>query len=305
MQQADVRQQVRVETGNPKRMEAKGETQAVLKTLTNLKGGRESFSDLAHDARNMVTALALYCELLEEPGVLNERSRHLARELRLVTAASWRLLEKLTRVELKGSGHFSGTAAWRSSPLVEALPGTQPIGSRRTAEAKPSSPRGIEDLADELASNRNLLAALAGPGVTVRVRSTGGASAVRLNEEDLTRILVNLVRNSAEAMHGSGSIKIALSECRDGNGAARARLTIEDSGPGIPEGDLDRVFEKGFSTSHLPKGGGAKNPKLSGGRGLGLSIVRNLVAAAGGQITAGNCPTGGARMVIELPARTE
>jgi signal transduction histidine kinase len=282
-------------TGNRRRTEARGETLAALR-------GGESFSELAHDARNMVTALALYCELLEEPGVLNPAALHLAQELRLVTAASWRLLEKLARVERRGPANFAGTPAWRSSPLVEALPGTRPAGAQGIAEAQPPCSPGIEDLAEEVESNRNLLAALAGPGVTVRVRTTGGACPVRLNGEDLTRVLVNLVRNSTEGMHGSGSIRIGLSECVEAS-ELRLRLTVVDSGPGIPDADLERVFEKGFSTSSSPNRNGAKHGKPSSRRGLGLSIARNLVEAAGGRIVAGNCAAGGARIAIELPVR--
>ena len=50
---------------------------------------------MAHDARNMVTALGLYCEFLEEPGVLATPFLHYGQELRLVAAASRRLVEKI------------------------------------------------------------------------------------------------------------------------------------------------------------------------------------------------------------------
>ena len=45
--------------------------EAVVETLANLRNGGESLAEVAHDARNMVTALGLYCDLLEEPGVLS------------------------------------------------------------------------------------------------------------------------------------------------------------------------------------------------------------------------------------------
>ncbi|HUD74261.1 MAG TPA: hypothetical protein VMQ76_04240, partial [Terracidiphilus sp.] len=45
--------------------------ETVVETLANLRGEGESLAEVAHDARNMVTALWLYCDLLEEPGVLN------------------------------------------------------------------------------------------------------------------------------------------------------------------------------------------------------------------------------------------
>ena len=65
----------KVGTGSRKRLDASGEI------LAAVRGGEESFAELAHDARNMVTALALYCELLAEPGVLTQGAGHFAQEL--------------------------------------------------------------------------------------------------------------------------------------------------------------------------------------------------------------------------------
>ena len=62
--------------------------EAVVETLANLRGEGESLAEVAHDARNMVTALGLYCDLLEEPGVLTTPFLHYANELRLAVATS-------------------------------------------------------------------------------------------------------------------------------------------------------------------------------------------------------------------------
>jgi len=62
--------------------------EAVVETLATLAGRGESVAELAHDARNIVTALGLYCYLLEEPGVLATPFTHYGNELRLVAAAS-------------------------------------------------------------------------------------------------------------------------------------------------------------------------------------------------------------------------
>ena len=69
----------------------------VVETLATLRSRGESVSEVAHDARNMVTALGLYCDLLEEPGVLASPFTHYAHELRLVAAASRRLVENWWR----------------------------------------------------------------------------------------------------------------------------------------------------------------------------------------------------------------
>ena len=73
--------------------------EAVVETLATLRSRGESLAEVAHDARNMVTALGLYCDLLEEPGVLATQFLHYGSELRLVAAASRRLVEKLVALD--------------------------------------------------------------------------------------------------------------------------------------------------------------------------------------------------------------
>jgi signal transduction histidine kinase len=154
-------------------------------------------------------------------------------------------------------------------------------------------------------ANRNLLAALAGPGIAVTVNTTGGARPVRLTAEDLTRLLVNLVKNASEAMPSGGGIEIALGE-RAGPGAEAGGtvLTIDDTGPGIAPDRLEAIFNSGFTTHRHGAGRNGGWPVMH--RGLGLAISRSLVESAGGAITAANRShgAGGARFTIELPIRT-
>ena len=63
------------------------------------------------------------------------------------------------------------------------------MGHALQTELTPGKP--IENLARELAANRNLLSALAGPSIALTVNTAGGARPVRMSGEDLTRILVN------------------------------------------------------------------------------------------------------------------
>ncbi len=282
--------------------EIRSQNTPAVQMLTSHRGWGDSRAELAHDARSMVTALSLYCELLAEPGVLTEGAAHFVQELRLVTAASWRLLGKLAGVDEEAQGNSAGTHPWRFSPLIESLPSTRAKAEAPDiVHAGPCSPE-IESFAEELEVNSNLLAALAGPGIKLRFKVTDGACRVGLKGEDLTRILVNLVRNSTQAMRGTGSIRIALSESTGGIGRVpKARLTIEDSGPGFPAANLEQKLEQGFKSSNLSPMSGERGRKPTGRRGLGLSIVRNLVEAAGGRVAAGNRLAGGAQIVIELP----
>ena len=241
----------------------------------------ESDAALLHDARSMVTALDLYCDLLAEPGVLHPAFQHYAEELRLIAASSRRLLSRLDRDQpeplvLSEAGRREDSVAPSSAPgprLVVSTPARQRFALREP----------IQSLADELMAIRNLLAALAGPAITLGLSLDGGYRGIRMASDDLTRLMVNLIRNSTDAMPEGGHIQITLREHAD-----RLRLTVTDSGCGLPEGDCEAVFAPGYTTHlDLAQEGGSEE---AAHRGMGLAIARSLVAAAGGSIRAANRP---------------
>ncbi|MGA3082243.1 MAG: sensor histidine kinase [Terracidiphilus sp.] len=284
--------------------------EAVVETLANLRGRGDNLVEVAHDARNMVTALGLYCDLLEEPGVLAAPFLHYAGELRLVATASRRLMEKLLALDLRqgpvaetplASSSVSGSIPAPGPARIGIEPSTAALMERaRRWDLLPAEP--IDNLAAELLANRNLLSALAGPSIALTVDAEGGALPVRLTGEDLTRILVNLVKNAAEAMPDGGRIQLGLRQLPGGVGAARSlMLTVEDNGPGISAKALERIFDSGYttrSTGAFRQGGWPASH-----RGLGLSISRSIVEGAGGNIHAVNRASAGARFEIELPIR--
>lgn len=269
--------------------------EAVVETLANLRCGGESLAEVAHDARNMVTALGLYCDLLEEPGVLTAPFLHYAGELRLVATASRRLMGKLLALDLRlGPADDRFSSARVAADPVAAVH----LEHARRWELTPAQP--IDNLAAEVLANRNLLDALAGPTISVTADIEGGALPVRLTGEDLTRILVNLVKNAAEAMPEGGRIQVGLHELAAARQTTRTLLlAVEDNGPGIPSRSLETIFESGYSTR--TKGVVKRDGWPASHRGLGLSITRSIVEAAGGSIHAANRPTTGSRFEIELP----
>lgn len=254
--------------------------------------------ELAHDARSLVMALGLYCDLLAEPGVLTARHRHYLDELRLLSAATRRLVERLGM--LSGLTDLGGGSKGRrvASRPVTALPGT---GASACSEPLPAVP--IENLAADLRANRTLLEAIAGVGVTLRLRVEGGAAPVRLTGEDLTRVLVNLVKNATEGMQSAGTIEIVLRERK--RPEPHVLLVVEDNGPGIAEELREKIFAPRFTTkAAATRANVDANPLWSvAHRGLGLSITRSILDAAGGRISAVDRPGGGARLEIELPIR--
>jgi signal transduction histidine kinase len=287
--------------------------QAVKATLSAV-GVSEGPTELMHDARNMVTALELYCELLEEPGVLAAPFAHLGTELRMVAAASRRLVEKLSELDLLPPGETLGETPKESNGAPLPLGDwTMRLRPPRLIAGAPPLCSFIERLSDELSALKNLLAALAGPAIQLSVETPGGAQAVELTREDLTRVLVNLVKNSTEAMAEGGRISIRLDEFHSGAGEASwVVLSVEDDGPGIPAEAAASIFESGFTTRPRSANGGSAGGK----RGLGLAITRAIVEAAGGRIRgvararpqehtdARPNPRPGARFDIELPVRT-
>jgi signal transduction histidine kinase len=111
---------------------------------------------------------------------------------------------------------------------------------------------------------------------------------VRARSVGLKRALANLVGN---AVAYGGGARLTLGQTRPDT----VTVEIEDDGPGIPPGELDRVFEPFHRVE------GSRN-RETGGVGLGLPIARNILRAHGGDVTLGNRPTGGARATVWLPA---
>jgi signal transduction histidine kinase len=243
----------------------------------------ESVIALAHDARNVVAALELCCDLLAEPGVLAEENQHFAAELQAVASASSALVEQLAALRVVG------VRGWASTRICS------------TSKPRPRSGH-IDDLAAAVEQLRGPLTALAGARIELHMECLSCFGRVPLSQEALTRILINLTRNAAEAMPNGGRIRITVQQ-GDGGSFFDAEqpprtvlLCVQDSGPGIPQDRIGRIFDAGFTT----KGESAPLPH-GAHRGLGLNIVRRLAEAAGGSVRATSAPGGGARFELELP----
>jgi two-component system OmpR family sensor kinase len=105
----------------------------------------------------------------------------------------------------------------------------------------------------------------------------------------LTQVLRNLVRNAVAHTHPGDRIDVTALARGD-----RLRLTIADTGPGIPPEQLERIFERFYRADE-------SRARDSGGSGLGLAIARAVVEAHGGRIWAESRPGHGTSMHLELP----
>src|SRR6266853_875052 len=125
--------------------------------------------------------------------------------------------------------------------------------------------------------------------IEVRTRMDQAAEAVLGLGQELQQVVINLMTNAEHAVRGRPNAVIELAtEAR----SDWVRLTVEDSGPGVPQAVRSRIFDPFFTT---------KSPDE--GSGLGLSICQRVVAEVGGRIWLEDSETlGGAKFVVELPA---
>jgi two-component system, OmpR family, phosphate regulon sensor histidine kinase PhoR len=129
-------------------------------------------------------------------------------------------------------------------------------------------------------------------GQTVEYRIAADAETVNGDPAKLHDALRNLLENAANYSPEGGRIVMG-SDRKDGH----IRLTVSDDGPGIPDADLPRIFER-FYRADKARSRTTRDP---GGTGLGLAIVKHLIELHGGKVTAANRPEGGAVYTIDLP----
>jgi two-component system nitrogen regulation sensor histidine kinase NtrY len=121
--------------------------------------------------------------------------------------------------------------------------------------------------------------------VRITAESAVGLPPVRVDPEQIRRVIINLIDNAIEAMERRGAVSVGTSH--DASNQV-VRITVADNGPGIPPSERDKLFMPYYSTKRR-------------GSGLGLAIVRRIVAEHGGSIEVGDEVPHGTRFTIELP----
>ena len=117
----------------------------------------------------------------------------------------------------------------------------------------------------------------------------GRAAVVFGDPERLHQLFANLFDNALKYTDPGGKLVVRLAR-RDGE----AMLDIEDSAPGVPESELERLFDRLYRVE-------ASRSRATGGAGLGLAICRNIVLAHAGTIAAHSSPLGGVWIRVTLP----
>lgn len=127
--------------------------------------------------------------------------------------------------------------------------------------------------------------------------SAVSAGRVTASSERAGRIVAHLLDNAVRHARERAAVSLTTRSAPDSASTTghETVLIVDDDGPGIDEADRDRIFERFTRLSEA-------RSRDTGGAGLGLAVVKALVAELGGQITVEDSPLGGARFTISLPA---
>ena len=210
---------------------------------------------VSHDLRNHASTLVVGLQLLRT-AVAPDKMRRLE-TIERATSAMRRLLEDLLDIAAIEKGVLSV-----SPSLIEA--------QSLVADAEAAFLPSIEDR-----------------GLTADWGSFGPGIMVWADRGRILQVLGNLMGNAIKFTPPGGRIALTVST-REGD--SEVEIGVEDSGPGVPAADRDRVFDRFFRGSR-PSGQGA---------GLGLAISRALVEAHGGSIGVATAKSGGARFFFTL-----
>jgi signal transduction histidine kinase len=211
-----------------------------------------------HDLRQFLNVIAMGTELmLETEGRSNEEVRRHGERIVNAAARMNRLIGDL----------LDACREDRDAPV---------LATARISPARPA--QQVVDDCSPVAQRR---------GVAIASAIDQSLPDVEADPDAIARVLSNLVTNAIKFTPAGGVITVRL----ESDGCGGAAFAVEDTGPGIPEEQRARVFERFWQAD-----------RRRGGLGLGLSIARVLVEAHGGRIRAEAAPGGGARIAFTVPA---
>ncbi len=224
---------------------------------------RDFVANVSHELRTPLTAIRGYVEALSEDDTNEDDRRKFLAIIARHTQRMERLVKDLLRLAQLDAGQETlDVIGCDSHNLLETV---------------------VADLLPSAVERRQ----------RIEVTIAPGAETVRADPEKLHDALRNLVANAITYAPEQSTIHIRAQRL-NGN----MTMTVADEGPGIPDDDLSRVFERFYRVDKSR----ARDP---GGTGLGLAIVKHLIELHGGMVRAENGPDGGARFTITIPSPAE
>lgn len=239
----------------------------LLGSLDERRRANEAFiADLVHEFKNPVAAIRTCAETLDGGGVDEKRAARLSKIL--------------------------GDSTTRLDALV-----SQFLELARAEAGMPNEARGTVDLA---ALARGITGAIeqAHPDVKFEVDAESPLAVLGV-EPRLDSVVRNLVDNAASFAGSGGEVRVSVKP--DPDDARQIVLEVCDTGPGIPEKDLPRMFERFFTTRAVPNGSAEPSARKQKGTGLGLALVKAVAEAHGGSVSARSSAGSGTTFRVVLP----
>ncbi|MBN2710195.1 MAG: response regulator [Calditrichaceae bacterium] len=223
-----------------------------LESLGMLAGG------LAHDFNNALTAILGNISLAIEPSIPEEKRSVILKRAEKATFQAQNLTQQLLTFSKGGS------------PMLEATP--------------------VEELIRE-----RILFTMAGSKIKCKFNIQNDLQPVDIDKTQICQVLDNLVLNAKESMPSGGTIEISAQNMKtnkfnkyDKKSAEYIQIKVKDHGVGIPESDLDKIFDPFYTTKNA-------------GNGLGLSVSYSIIKKHNGQITVDSQLGKGSVFSIYLP----
>jgi PAS domain S-box-containing protein len=232
-----------------------------LEKASRLKS--EFLASMSHELRTPINAVLGYTSLMREE-IYGELTSKQKNALDKINTASQHLLDLINDIL-----DLSKIEAGKMPVYLEEVPLRQMLGE--LAES-------VEPLVRE-------------KSLEFRLQVQEGVPPLFTDRTKLKQILLNLLSNAVK-FTAAGQVRLIGEQ----TGPSRVRITVEDTGIGIKEEDLEKIFEDFRQVDQSPT-------REYGGTGLGLSITRKLIALLGGQIEVDSKYGRGSRFVIELPIR--
>ncbi len=224
---------------------------------------RQFISDASHELRTPLTIINANAQMLQRWGDRDP---------------------EVTRASLEAIAEESGRLAGMVSGMLT-------LAKAEAGDAIPKEPLILERLVDDVVAHARERAAE--KGLAIAAHHPENASTIVVADAGLLRQLLNNLVDNAIKFTETGSIDVTVRR-EDG----QAVLEVADTGPGIDDGEADRLFDRFFrgDPSH------ARNVE---GTGLGLAIVRSIARVHGGSVKARARPAGGSLFTVRLPAEPE
>ena len=218
----------------------------------------------------------------ERRAAVGDLSRQVNHDIRNGLAPIRHVVRHLSEVAEREPGELPVIFAERRGTLESSVAYLENLAANY-ARLAPGTGRGVTDVEQLI---RDVAGTLSSDRIVVESRTTAGMPRAAADAVSLRRIVENLAVNAVESIENeSGRVTINGERGPEG----QVRITVTDTGRGMTRAELERAFDDFHTTKPT-------------GTGLGLSVVRRLVADLGGTLQVTTEPGAGSRFTVELPA---